>query len=166
MIEVAPRLYVGNQLDYETKVKGKDGWRIVQCAKDPYHRQALGYTGRAAPRDHAEYLWANRDNRLILNMVDVEDPAYIRPEMIDNALDFIGHALAQGNVKVLVHCNQGGSRAPGLALLYLRNRAEMYGDMSYEETEEFFRGIYPNYQPAGGIRGYLIAHWDDQPKRS
>lgn len=161
MIEVAPRLFVGNQLDYETKIKGKDGWRVVQCCKEPYHREALGYTGRGAPRDHAEYLYALRDERLILNMVDVADARFFAPDMIDAALDFIAGTLAPGDVKVLVHCNQGGSRAPGLALLYLRKVGGLYGGMTYDAAEEFFRGIYPNYQPAKGIRDYLIAHWDD-----
>lgn len=161
MIEVAPRLFVGNALDYETRVKKEKGWHVVQACKEPYHRQALGYTSRGAPRDHEEYLWANRDYRLILNMVDVEDPAFINPEMVNAAFDYID--LVRQNGPVLVHCNQGGSRAPGLALLYLRQRTEMFEDMSLDTAEEAFRDIYPNYQPAGGIRGYLKAHWDDAP---
>lgn len=161
MIEVAPRLYVGNQIDYEKHVKGKEGWRVVQCCKEPYHREALGYSGRGADRAHPEYLYAHRDNRIVLNMVDVDDHKYFAPVMIDAALDYIKHAMWSERDKVLVHCNQGGSRGPGIALLYLRKVGGMYGGMSYEEAEEFFRGIYPNYQPAKGIRDYLIAHWDD-----
>jgi hypothetical protein len=170
MIEVMPRLYVGNQIDWETNVKHKGtgnpkpGWSVVQACKEPYHREALGYVCRGAPRDHAEYLWANRDKRLILNMVDVDDPSYIRPEMIDNALDFIQSALVGGCDKVLIHCNQGGSRAPGLALFYMHQREGIY-PVGYEPAEHLFRDVYPNFQPAGGIRGYLIAHWDDPPNQ-
>jgi hypothetical protein len=55
MIEVMPRLYVGNQIDWETNVKHKGtgnpkpGWSVVQACKEPYHREALGYIGRGAP---------------------------------------------------------------------------------------------------------------------
>lgn len=161
MIEVAPRLYVGNQLDYETKVRGDYDWRIVQACKEPYHRQALGYNGRGAPRCDAEYLYAIRDNRLILNMVDVDDHRYFDPKMIDFALDYIDEAK-HSRAKVLIHCNQGGSRAPGLALHYLRHRTDTFlrgNDAEYGEMA--FRNLYPNYQPANGIRDFVIAHWDD-----
>lgn len=168
MIEVAPNLFVGNAIDWETGIRDrstgdpKPGWRVVQACKEPYHRKALGYVSRGAPRDHAEYLWANRENRLILNMVDVEDARFFAPTMIDNALDYIGHMLAEGH-KLLLHCNQGGSRAPGLALLYLHTRAGEFTGMTYQRAEEVFReDVYPNYQPAKGIRDYLISHWDDK----
>ena len=62
MKEVMPGLFVGNALDYDL-VKDDPDWSVVQCAKEPWHREALGYTGRAAPREHPEYLWARRGNR-------------------------------------------------------------------------------------------------------
>ena len=55
MIEIAPNLFVGNQLDYERTAKFGN-WAIVQACKEPYHRAAVGYNGMGAPRDHAEYL--------------------------------------------------------------------------------------------------------------
>ncbi len=166
MIEVAPGLFVGNALDWENLVKDKssgkpkDGWAALHCAKEPFHREAVGYTGRACDREHPEYLFAFRGERLCLNMVDAPKPEFFSEAMVTAGLNFIESRLGAG-LKVIVNCNQGGSRAPGIALLYLRVRQEMYGDMSFEEAEDFFRGIYPAYQPAGGIRGYLAAHWDD-----
>ena len=59
---------------------------------------------------------AKKENRLILNLVDVENPAYIAREMMDEVLRFIDQSLEAGK-KMLVHCNQGLSRSPGIGLL-------------------------------------------------
>jgi len=104
MTEIHTNLYVGNENDYEFKVKNREGWNVIHACKEPYHRQTLGYSGRGAPKDHPEYLIAKRDNRLILNLVDVENPAYIAKEIMDEALQFIDQNLEAGR-KVLVHCN-------------------------------------------------------------
>lgn len=76
MIEVYPNLFVGDEADYRI-VLNMSGWFIVHACKEPFHRQALGYAGRGAPKDHPEYLVAERDGRLILNLVDAPNPAYI-----------------------------------------------------------------------------------------
>lgn len=163
VIEVAPRLYVSNEIDYRHDVKGKDGWSVLHACKEPYHREAVGYAGRGlTDRDHPEYLYALRDQgrSLCLNIIDAPKPEFFRPEMIDRALAFIKDRLAAGD-KVLVHCNQGGSRAPSLALLYMRRFGDQFADMSFEEAEDVFRASYRLYQPAPGIRAYVEAHWDD-----
>lgn len=165
MIEVAPRLFVGNQLDYENQVKGKD-WCVLQACKEPYHRQAVGYKSPGAPRDHTEYLFAYRQEnecrRLILNMVDAPKPEFFDATMIDEAMTFLAAGLAIGG-NVLIHCNQGGSRAPSLAMLYLRRFTDEFEGVGFEEAEDMFRGLYPSYQPANGIREYVRLHWDRAP---
>lgn len=159
MIEVYPDLYIGDEMDYEASVKTKDGWRIVHACKEPYHRQALGYTGRGAPKTHPEYLVARRDHRLILNMIDPDDPAYIPQELVDAALEFIHESLT-ANLPTLVHCNQGQSRSPGLGLLYLAKYTDRLPKASYADAERAFREIYPLYMPSAGVRGFLINNWD------
>jgi hypothetical protein len=159
MIEVYPNLFVGNEQDYEFKVSNQDGWSVVHACKEPYHRQALGYSGRGAPKNHPEYLVAHRDNRLILNIVDADNPALFAPEMIDAALDFIEQALARGQ-RVLVHCNQGRSRSPAIVLLYMASRLDALPTSSLEAAEQEFKTLYPNYAPKSGIRGYLLQHWE------
>jgi len=47
-----------------------------------------------------------RESRLILNLVDVEDPAYIAKEIMDEALQFIDQSLEAGR-KVLVPLQPG-----------------------------------------------------------
>lgn len=158
MIEVAPNLWVGNQIDYERRVKHEDGWAAVLSAKEPWHRQFVGYNGRGAPRDHPEYLFAERGDRLALNLVDVEDVAYIPQRVIEKGLDFMAIRLSRG-MKVLACCNQGGSRAPTLALLYLGRWHPEYFGMAPEIAIRQFREVYPQYDPAEGMRGYLDLHF-------
>lgn len=154
-------LFIGAAYDYERFVNGQDGWVVVQACKEPYHRRALGYTTRGAPRDHPEYLIAHRGNRLILNLVDAPNPLYIPKEIIDAALEFVNEHIEEN--KVLVHCNQGESRSPSLGLLYLALFTDILPKDFYS-AEELFRQIYPMYHPATGMRGYLISHWDHYMK--
>lgn len=157
MIEIKKNLFIGNQFDYESEVKDRDGWMVIQACKEPYHRQALGYTGRGAPKDHPEYLMATRENRLILNLVDADNPAYFSREVIEAALEFIKRELKAGK-KVMVHCNHGQSRSPGIGLLYLAVH-DVIPYESYEEAERAFRSIYPPFQPSPGMRGFLQNNW-------
>jgi hypothetical protein len=158
MKEVHPGLWVGSQADYEEIFdhhKDRE-WAIVHAAKDPFHRQALGYAGRAAPKDHPDYLFVSKPGKLILNLIDAADPKYVPKEIIHRALDFIDENLAKGQ-KVLVHCNQGGSRAPTIAMLYLGYCAQLPFD--FEEAEAKFLESYPDYKPAAGMRGFACEHW-------
>ncbi len=154
MIEVHPLLHVGSELDYETVVRHRQDWRVVHACKEPYHRQALGYSGRAAPKGHPEYLIARRGSRLVLNLVDAPDPAYIPKEIIDAALEFIHQSLGDG-ANVLVHCNEGCSRAPSIALLYLLLHTDRLPHDDVDATLRAFRAIYPPFMPAGGVAGFI-----------
>jgi len=159
MTEIHKNLFIGNKNDYEFKVKNQEGWNVVHACKEPYHRQALGYSGRGAPKNHPEYLIAKRGNRLILNLVDVENPAYIAKEIIDEALKFIDQSLKEGR-KILVHCNQGMSRSPGIGLLYLAKEGIIYNS-TFEEALAEFKEIYPGINMAGGMHGFLVGNWGD-----
>jgi len=86
MIEVYPRLFIGTESDYESQVRSQTGWWVVHACKEPYHRQLLGYAGRAAPKTHPEYFFARRERRLYLNIVDADDPNYIPKEIIHSRL--------------------------------------------------------------------------------
>lgn len=136
----------------------KDGWAVVHCAREPWHREALRYTGRGAPRDHHEYLLARRDRRLILNLVDVADFRYVAPEIISAAMAFIAEHLAAGR-NVISLCNQGHSRGPTVALLYLASIGQ--APLDFEEAEEAFRKVYPLYQPGHGMRDFASMNWDE-----
>ncbi len=160
MIEIYPNLYIGNEFDYESNVRNNPGWCVVHACKEPYHRQALGYKHQAAPKNHPEYLIAKRGNRLILNLVDAPDPAYIPKEIIDAALSFINDNLKSGS-KVLVHCNEGFSRSAGIGLLYLVKFTDKVQKGSFLEAETVYRWIYPPYNPKSGMRGFMIINWNE-----
>jgi hypothetical protein len=62
---------------------------------------------------------------------------------------------------VLVHCNQGESRSLGIGLLYLATHTEQLPRATLVDAEAAYRSIYPPYNPAGGMRGFLLAHWEE-----
>lgn len=161
MIEVQENLFVGDQQDYESQIHNeeKGAWKVVQACKEPYHRQALGYSGRGAPKRHPEYLIARRGNRLILNLIDADSPAYIPKEIIDEALVFIDEHLSDKQ-KVLVHCNQGMSRSAGIAMLYL-GQQNLIDSQSFAEARKEFKKIYPPCNLSKGMSGFLKQHWDE-----
>ncbi|HHX62337.1 MAG TPA: dual specificity protein phosphatase family protein [Epulopiscium sp.] len=154
---VHENLFVSNQEDYENGNFNKEEWSIVLAAKEPFHRQALGYTGRAAAKDNPEYLYAKRDNKLILNLVDAPKSIFFDKGLIDLALDFIDEEL-NGGKKVLIVCNQGESRSTSLSLLYLVKKGLINGD-TLEEVEAEFLKLYPKYNPGTGMRGFVKENW-------
>jgi len=156
MIEVCSNLHVGSEID-EQRIRGQMGWFFIHACKEPYHRRALGYTARAAPKNSPEYLIARREGRLILNLVDVDDLNYIAPEIIDTALDAIRDNIPRR--KILLHCNQGQSRAPGIALLCLLKHTDILGRQDMAAAIPAFRAIYPPYAPARGMAEYIRLNW-------
>jgi predicted protein tyrosine phosphatase len=158
VIEVSENLFVGNEGDYEHTVSKQTGWAVLHACKEPYHRRLIGYTQRALPKEHPEYLFAERGHRLALNMIDGDDPRYTQHALIDRGISFIHKSLLD-KTKILVHCNQGCSRSPSLGLVYLVSHTDTLPKTSLSEAEEVFRALYPAYQPMKGIRGYIEANW-------
>jgi len=121
---------------------------------------ALGF--EATLWSAAEKLKGNMDageyKHVVLGLMD--DPDYIRKEIIDEALTFIENGMRAGE-KVLVHCNQGESRSPSIGLLYLAARTNGISSVSLPAAETDFRRIYPHYNPKAGMRGFLLRHWND-----
>jgi hypothetical protein len=109
-------------------------------------------------KTHPEYLIARRPNRLILNLIDADAPTYIPGEIIDASLAFIHENLASGR-QVLVHCNQGLSRSPAIAMLYMGNYTNRLPKASFDEAFCQFCQIYPPFAPKGGVYGYLRNRW-------
>ena len=157
------QLFVGSLKDcYELlsheDVIANEDWAILHAAKEPFHRGYLGYKGRGAPKDNPEYLWAYRvyDRQLALNLIDATDPKYIPVELIDEAIKFLGNQIDKGR-KVLVHCNQGLSRAPSIAALYVG--AVECGD-TLANTLAHMTTQYPDYRPGAGMQKFMIANWE------
>ncbi|MFA6711503.1 MAG: phosphatase [Candidatus Caldatribacteriota bacterium] len=161
MKEITNNLFIGSQEDYELNVKFQPDWFVIHACKEPYHRQALGYTGRAVANTHPEYLIAERGNRLILNLVDVEDPKYIVKEIIDKAILTIDEKIKAK--KILVHCNQGMSRSATIGLLYLHYSGIISTD-NFKKAEIEYLKLYPSYNPANGMRTFAELNWNNYQK--
>ena len=158
MIEVFKNLFVGSQSDYEFNAISFTTWSVVHACKEPYHRDLLGYTGRAAPKDHPQYLYGyDAYNHLVLNIVDAPDPGFFADAMIDEAINYCLKGLKEGK-KVLIHCNQGESRAPSIALLVLKKLGVVSKDFDIAVTE--FLKAYPLYSPNKGIFEYIRNRWN------
>jgi hypothetical protein len=156
MIEVYKNLFVGSQND-EAAIRGRSGWFVIHACKEPYHRQALGYTTAGAPKNHPEYLVAIRPGRLILNLVDVDKVSFIAPEIVNAALNSIRDNI--GSSMVLIHCNQRMSRSPAIALLYLLKYTDVLGVTDHTQAVLTFRALYPSYAPAKGMADYVMLNW-------
>jgi predicted protein tyrosine phosphatase len=149
MKEIYKNLWVGSEDDVP-KAKAK-GFAILSACKDGQtsHRGLLGYTTMGAPKSSPEYLVARRPNHLFLNLIDGEDPKFIPDKLIDAALNFISEHLEK-NKPVLVHCVEGKSRGPSIAMLWL----VLNGLLPAEGAFRRFKKLYPDYDPASGVRDY------------
>ena len=157
--EVAPRIFAGDAEAYEQIFKGAEDAVIVQAAKMPYHRDAVGYTGNAAPKDSPEYLTAIRADRIILNMFDGDDPKFFSAKMITPAIRFAYAHYKHGKKKVLFHCNKGFSRGPSLAMLFMSALGLESRD-SYVDAKIAMLELYPEFAPNSGIEGQLLDFLD------
>ena len=148
MKEIYKNLWVGNEDDV---VKAREkGYAIVSACKDGIssHRQLLEYTSMGAPKG-GEYLVARRPNHLYLNLIDGENPEFIPDKLINAALSFISEHLEK-NRPVLVHCVEGKSRGPSIAMLWL----VLNGLLPAEGAFRKFKQLYPDYSPSAGIKIY------------
>jgi len=148
MKEIYKNLWVGSENDVP-KAKER-GYAIVTAAKDGAvsHRQLLGYTSMGAPKG-PEYLVARRPKHLYLNLIDGDEPSYVPDAVIDAALSFITEKLDKGE-SVLVHCVEGLSRSPSIALMWLVKNGKLARDGAVRK----FKQLYPDYDPAPGIKIY------------
>lgn len=130
---------------------------VVHACKAPCHMRLLDYTG-SLPKTHPEYLVATRGPHLFLNLIDPPFPLFQR-ESFTAALDFIEAWHPKG--AVLLHCNQGTSRAPSLALLYLAKRAKSIRRDTYRAAAAEYAERVGGYEPGRGIATFLAAHWNE-----
>lgn len=154
MTEVYERVLVGDGYSCQ---RGSEGIVVVHACKFPCHRNAVGYRSRL-PQDHPNYLVKKEDFDLYLNMIDPDLP-YFKPPLFTEFLNFAGTHW-DNQRKVLIHCNQGLSRSPTLALILLSKHFGEITNESYQKAKKEFIKLYPDYQPGLGIQTYLNGNWD------
>lgn len=160
MQHVAKNIYVGDESS--CRLHGDGDLAVIHACKHPCHRTAVGYKGNL-PQSHPNYLEYETDRDLYLNIVDMERPQqhrFMQP-MVQSTFEFISDNLPDG--RVLIHCNQGRSRSPTLAMLYLAKRTDEVSDADYHTATQEFKQLYPKYDPATGFSEYLPHYWDELP---
>lgn len=153
MIEVQNGLFIGTERDCR---RGDASQAVVHACKNPCHVNAVGYQG-SLPSNHPNYLFLESDYDLVLNMID-PPVALFKPEMFSAFLKFSRRHYAESR-SMLVHCNQGESRAPSLALVFMAKVSRTINDGSYESARSDFQKVFSGYRPGTGIQMYLRDHW-------
>lgn len=156
MVQVYDKIYVGSEQECDFNIS--DDWAIIHACKHPCHINAVGYKG-SLPRSHPNYLIFEKDNHLVMNMVDMEqelNPVFTNPIM-EKAMMFIEKHIIKR--KILIHCNQGQSRSPSIALIYLARKGVINNDSFSAASKEFIK-LYPYYQPGIGIAAYINSNWN------
>lgn len=152
MIRIYDGFYVGDQTDC---IPIAPGWATVHACKHPCHFGIIGKVGR----NDKHYLSLDTGYNLYLNIIDPPKPLF-KIETFTTALNFIKQHWHAGN-PILIHCNQGESRAPSIALLFLANHTGIITNASYDQAAERFIELYPKYKPGQGIQTFLRQHWLD-----
>jgi hypothetical protein len=134
MLELHPRLYIGDQSDC---TPGFPHFAVVHACKAPCHQQAVGYRV-ALPHDSRYYLALEMPYDLYLNLIDPPTPLF-RVESFRHFREFAACQYVVGGHALLIHCNQGQSRAPMLALLFLAKDLHVLPDDSYAAAVEAFQ---------------------------
>lgn len=87
-----------------------------------------------------------------IDMIDADDPYYFHLGQFKDAMEF----MSKG--PTLVFCDQGGSRSPSMALLYLSLREYVQPDTYFTACRDF-KSFYPWYRPNTGIRTFMAQNW-------
>jgi hypothetical protein len=135
-------------------------WAVIHATQS-IHYSIFGWnrTSNKPDKNHPNYIFYEKENRLSLNWVD--GPANLYDwsgvETFIKVLNFVDKWILDKNV--LIHCDQGQSRAPTLALLYLAKRIKTISNDSFQKAKNDFIQIYPYYVP-GGIGEYIQNNWN------
>jgi len=153
MVTVHDRLYIG---DVGSCRPGSALQAVVHACKSPCHQRSVGYTGSLSPM-HPHYLVLRDPYDLYLNIIDPPVPLF-KIETFVQFLLFAGEHHDRG-ASVLIHCNQGESRAPTLALLFLAKHLRVIPNGSFSDAKDVFASLYAGYRPGAGIQQFLTTNW-------
>ena len=153
MQEIHERVFVTNEMSCKS---GSANLAVVHACKTPCHQRAVGYKGKL-PDTHPNYLVLEQENDLYLNIIDPPVPLF-KPPLFSNFMNFANKHWNE-NRTLQIHCNQGESRAPSLALLFLAKGLSVINNDSYDTARAEFENIYPRYNPGKGIETYFAQNW-------
>lgn len=141
VIEISDNIFIGNSLDYELNKQKLKDYNVICCAKHPYFKLT----------DNNDFYYDK--NVLYLNLVDADKLEYINDKAIQEAINFYRN---NKDKPFFIFCNQGYSRSPTLALLFLIiDRDKRINISSLDYVMYSFKQIYPQYNPNKGMKEYL-----------
>jgi protein-tyrosine phosphatase len=120
-----------------------------------YHRSHVHEGMKLDAKSHC-YLICEQPNLLSVNWVDATDPAYFNYNnqgvtVCKRIMEFIDR-----HPHTLIACDQGISRSPSIALLYIYRLTTL----DYDHSAEIFKKDYPSYNPGKGISSFLRDNWE------
>lgn len=147
MKQVSNNLYVGNREDL-SKIN-EDDFAFIHATKTMF---------KGAKNEVLVY----EDNHLFVNWVDSADMKYFDfnnkgVEVFINILDFIDKWITVKNV--FVHCDEGISRSPTIAMMYLAKRRKEISCKDHIYAERDFSNIYEMYWAGKGIQDFVFKNW-------
>jgi Predicted protein-tyrosine phosphatase len=162
MQKVAPNLYVGTAPEALYTLTQSAEWRLVNVAKTTHLK--LHHWSRP-DKSSPYYVIHETPQWISVNWVDADQASYFNynnlgVSVVKQVLAFIQKSLQEGK-NVLISCDQGQSRSPSVALLYLAKILHTIPNTNYAEARQAFTKIYPYYQPALGISTFLAEHWTE-----
>ena len=155
MNTVISGLFVGTERDCQ---RGNHKLALVHACKTPCHQRAVGYCG-TLQQSHPNYLVLEHEFDLYLNIIDPPIPLF-RVELFTAFLAFAQSHWLRGR-QLLIHCNQGESRAPMLAFLFLARVDRSIPSSTFHDGFAHFKQLYPNVNPGRGITTFMEQHWDE-----
>lgn len=153
MYSVHERVMVGSE---NVCRSGGDDLAVVHACKNPCHQKAVGYSGNP-DKSHPNYLSLKNNYDLYLNMIDPPVPLF-PDDLFRDFMAFARQAWESGAI-LLIHCNQGESRAPSLAMIFLAKHVKAISNESFEHARQDFVRLFRHYVPGGGIEQYLSENW-------
>lgn len=121
---------------------------IIHACKSPCFIRIMG--GKVE-KDDPNYLYYETEKDLFLNIVDADEPLFYKATF-DKALEFIEKHVFDN--RVIIHCGEGKSRSPSIAMLYL------FRNLEYREAQNRMQDIYDWYYPSIGIDEWLGWNWE------
>jgi hypothetical protein len=152
--QVTDNLWFGSQ--DSCRHNPSDDFAFVHACKEPCHRHGAGYKDKSLASTHPHYLAVEKDRHLYLNLIDPPVPLF-KLESFALFFDFMDRMIVKR--PVLIHCNQGESRAPSLTLLYMAKRLGLLPDADYKNARKSFEEKF-TYKPGKGIETFLEQNWD------
>ncbi len=153
MRQIHERLFVADERSCRA---GSAEVAVVHACKSPCHQRAVGYRGSLSAQ-HPNYLVLRHPYDLYLNIIDPPVPLF-KIETFVQFLLFAAEHYDRG-ASVLIHCNQGESRAPTLALLFLAKHLGAIPGESLYAAQTAFTPLCPEYRPGRGIHQFLETNW-------